>query len=61
MFFRTDLAIEASELQGGNEDGVSMQAEQHGSMKVTRMRVKTKKASGWENPRETISPWSCPR
>lgn len=45
MFFRTDLAIEASELQQTNEDGVSMQAEQHGSMKVTRMRVKTKKAS----------------
>ena len=45
MFFRTDLALEARELQNNASEGVCVQAEQHGRMKVTRMQVTTKKAA----------------
>lgn len=45
MFFRTDLAVEAQELSGGETEGIQRDTIRHGEITVTRIIISTQEAS----------------
>ena len=45
MFFRTDLAVEAQELSGGETEGIQSDTIRHGEITVTRIIISTQEAS----------------
>ena len=45
MFFRTDLAVEAQELSGGETEGIQSDTFRHGEITVTRIIISTQEAS----------------